>query len=57
MGEWLGRLLAVLSVDGSSLLTASQISDGLNFSYALLLFIRVDLSRTPATLRPGLGNK
>ena len=37
MGEWLGHSLAVLGVDGSSLLTASQKYDGLNSTYASLL--------------------
>ena len=32
--EWLGHSLAVLRVDGSSLLTASQRCDGLNSPYA-----------------------
>ena len=31
VGEWLGRSLAVLGVDGSSHLTASQKLDVLNF--------------------------
>ena len=30
VGEWLGRLLAVLGVDGSSILSASQRCDGWN---------------------------
>ena len=34
VGEWLGCSLAVLEVDGSSLLTASQRCDGLNYPYA-----------------------
>ena len=34
VGEWLGRSLAVLGVDGSSLLTESQRCDDLNFPYA-----------------------
>ena len=34
VGEWLGRSLAVLRVDGSSLLTASQRCDSLNSPYA-----------------------
>ncbi len=37
VGEWLGHSLAVLGLDGSSLLTASQRYDGLNSSYAYLL--------------------
>ena len=32
--DWLGRSLAVLEVDGLSLLTASQSCDGLNSPYA-----------------------
>ncbi len=53
MGEWLGRSLAVLGVDGLSLLTASQRNDDLSFRIHLLP--RVYLSRTPTILRPGLG--
>ena len=34
VGEWLGHSLAVLGVDGSSLLTALQRCDGLNSPYA-----------------------
>ncbi len=34
VGEWLRYSLAVLGVYGSSLLTASQICDGLNSPYA-----------------------
>ena len=34
VGEWLGCSCAVLGVDGSSLLTASQRCDGLNSPYA-----------------------
>ncbi len=30
LGEWLGHALAVVGVEGSSLLTASQRCDGLN---------------------------
>ena len=58
MGEWLGRSLAVLGIDGSSLVTASQRFYGLNFptSNCKVPFIRVDKSGTHATLRPGLGN-
>ncbi len=37
VGEWLGHSIAVMVLDGSSLLTASQRCDGLNSPYAQLL--------------------
>ena len=61
VGEWLGYSLAVLGVDGSNLLTASQICDGLKIKLPLCLTVRFHSLGwikvgTFSTLRPGFGN-